>query len=87
MGPQIDMVINLAALKNGEKYIIVNEVAAVVGSGAIVKAIIETGYLTRNTHGLCVHCRGAHFVKTCPDWPARSHSGRRSFIRIICHRP
>ncbi|MEW5921008.1 MAG: deoxyribose-phosphate aldolase [Bacillota bacterium] len=71
---EIDMMMNLAALKNGEKDVVIKEVAAVVSSGAIVKTIIETGYLTREEVLLacfCVQEGGAHFIKTCTGFGPR----------------
>ncbi len=65
---EIDMVMNLAAFKNGEKDVVIKEIAAIVKSGAIVKTIIETGYLTKEEiyqACFCVQEGGAHFVKTC----------------------
>ena len=71
---EIDMVVNLAALKNGEKDIIIREVAAVVACGATIKVIIETGYLTREEVIMacsCIHEGGAHFVKSCTGFGPR----------------
>ncbi len=71
---EIDMVVNLAALKNGEKDIIIREVAAVVECGATIKVIIETGYLTREEVIMacsCIQEGGAHFVKSCTGFGPR----------------
>ena len=71
---EIDMVINLAALKNGKKEVITREVAAVAESGATLKVIIETGYLTREevlVACACIQEGGGHFVKTCTGFGPR----------------
>jgi deoxyribose-phosphate aldolase len=71
---EIDMVINLAALKNGEKEIIIREVDAVVACGATTKVIIETGYLTREEVIIacfCIQEGGGHFVKSCTGFGPR----------------
>jgi len=68
---EIDMVINVGALKGGEESMAEIDIAAVVAaahkSGAIVKVIIETALLDRDLKVLA--CRlaqraGADFVKT-----------------------
>jgi deoxyribose-phosphate aldolase len=68
---EIDMVINLGALKNGQDDLVLRDIAAVVqaahAGGALVKVIIEAALLTDEEK---VHaCRlaqkaGAEFVKT-----------------------
>lgn len=71
---EVDMVINIAALKNREKELITREVAAVVHCGATIKVIIETGYLESDEVGLacaCIQEGGAHFVKTCTGFGPR----------------
>lgn len=71
---EIDMVLNLAALKNGEKEIIIREVDAVVACGATIKVIIETGYLTREEVIMacsCIQAGGGHFVKSCTGFGPR----------------
>lgn len=70
MGAQeIDMVMNIPALKNGEKAIFIEDIERVVqaAQGLIVKVIIETCYLTQDEKRRA--CRwvaqtGARFVKT-----------------------
>ncbi|MBP7935454.1 MAG: deoxyribose-phosphate aldolase [Phycisphaerae bacterium] len=67
---EVDMVINLGALKSGNKDLVVRDIAEVVAAagGAMVKVIIETGLLTRDQKILAcqlVKQAGAHFVKTC----------------------
>ena len=68
---EIDMVINIGALRGGERDIVKSDIQAVVaashGHGAIVKAIIETALLDDTQKALA--CRlaqdaGADFVKT-----------------------
>ncbi len=68
---EIDMVINIGALKSEAVGLILNEIQAVVGTchnqGAITKVIIETCYLTRYEKILaCLLSKaaGADFVKT-----------------------
>jgi len=66
----VDMVLNIGALKSGDADFVRRDVAAVVEAcrgGAIVKVILETGYLTDEEKTLA--CRlvaeaGADFVKT-----------------------
>lgn len=67
---EVDMVINLGALKSGYRDLVVRDIAEVVAAadGRIVKVIIETGLLTREQKILAsqlVKQGGAHFVKTC----------------------
>jgi deoxyribose-phosphate aldolase len=66
---EIDMVMNIPALKNGEKALFVEDVQRVVraADGAVVKVITENCYLT--TEEKWRACQwiaeaGAHFVKT-----------------------
>ena|SRR2546423_3510419 len=66
---EIDMVMNIPALKNSERDIFLNDIRAVirVAEGAKVKVIIETCYLTRDEKiRACewVAEAGADFVKT-----------------------
>lgn len=66
---EIDMVINLGELKEGEKGRVLEDIRAVVeaAEGRIVKVIIETGMLTPEemiTACLISKEAGAHFVKT-----------------------
>lgn len=67
---EIDMVLNIGALKSGDADDVRRDIAAVVeacGSEGIVKVILETGYLTEEEKvRACVLCReaGAAFVKT-----------------------
>jgi deoxyribose-phosphate aldolase len=66
---ELDMVINIGALKGGDEAYVADEIAAVVEAarGRIVKVILETGLLSDREKALA--CRlaakaGAHFVKT-----------------------
>jgi deoxyribose-phosphate aldolase len=66
---EIDMVINLGALRDREYTCVFNEVAQVVGAveGRAVKVILETGALGREDKiAACALAKaaGAHFVKT-----------------------
>ncbi len=66
---EIDMVINIGALKSGKYEIVFNDIKAVreVTEGKILKVIIETGYLTREEKiKACELAKeaGADFVKT-----------------------
>ena len=67
---ELDMVINVAKLKEGEVGYVENEIKAVIkkAKGNVVKVIIETGLLTDEEIALATRivCRaGADFVKTC----------------------
>ncbi len=66
---EIDMVMNIPALKNGEEKLFIDDIAGVVkaASGVKVKVITENCYLTQEEKRRA--CRwiaqaGAHFVKT-----------------------
>ncbi len=67
---EIDMVINIGALKEGNKEEVLNDIKAVVdaaGSKAVVKVIIETCLLSKDEKILACELSkkaGAHFVKT-----------------------
>lgn len=67
---EIDMVINIGALKEGNKDEVLNDIKAVVNiakDSAIVKVIIETCLLTHDEKVLACKLAkkaGAHFVKT-----------------------
>ncbi len=67
---EFDMVINIAALKDGMDDYVRDEIAAVVkaAKGRLVKVIIETALLTdeEKVRAVRLSCEaGAHFVKTC----------------------
>jgi deoxyribose-phosphate aldolase len=66
---EIDMVINISALKSGDKTLVADDIASVVraANGKTVKVILETGLLTLEEK--IIGCQlsessGAHFVKT-----------------------
>jgi deoxyribose-phosphate aldolase len=69
---ELDMVINLSALKSGDYDFVKRDIMAVLdakrlSSEIIVKVIIETAYLTRNEKVMAcklVKAAGADFVKT-----------------------
>ena len=66
---EIDMVMNIPALKNGERELFINDVQGVVqaAQGAKVKVITENCYLTQaEKRQACqwIAQAGAHFVKT-----------------------
>lgn len=67
---EVDMVINIGALKDKELKLVENDIAAVVhaaGEKAIVKVIIETCLLSDEEKVLACEIAvkaGAHFVKT-----------------------
>ena len=68
---EIDMVINIGALKGAAYGLVLNDVSAVVqtahNQGALVKVILENGLLTRQEKIMgCLLCKaaGADFVKT-----------------------
>lgn len=66
---EVDMVINIGALKAGEYDIVQKDIEAVraVSQGKVLKVIIETSYLTdeekQKVCQICAKC-GADFVKT-----------------------
>lgn len=67
---ELDMVINVGALKDGRYDVVKSDIEAVVtaSSGHCVKVIIETGLLTDEEKIKAVELSaqaGAHFVKTC----------------------
>ncbi len=81
---EVDMVMNVAALLEGEDVFVGEDIAAVVaavaaasGGGAFVKVILETGYLEEEH--IQRACRiavaaGAHFVKTSTGFGPRGAS-------------
>lgn len=66
---EVDMVLNVGALKSGDLELVKNDIAAVVeaAGNVLVKVILETGLLTDEEKGtackLCVEA-GADYVKT-----------------------
>lgn len=81
---EVDMVLNFAALLEGDERFVLDDIAAVVrtveqesGGSAIVKVILETGYL--QPHDIERGCvlsveAGAHFVKTSTGFGPRGAS-------------
>jgi len=73
---EIDMVINIGALKDGNEEEVLNDIKAVVDAAenrAIVKVIIETCLLTNKEKILACNLAkkaGAHFVKTSTGFSA-----------------
>lgn len=66
---EVDMVINVGALKSGDYALVLDDIARVVGAagGKTVKVILETSMLTRDEKVIgCALSKaaGAHFVKT-----------------------
>lgn len=72
---EIDMVMNIPALKNGEEKLFLDDIAGVVraANGAKVKVITENCYLTQEEkRRACqwIARAGAHFVKTSTAYAA-----------------
>ena len=66
---ELDMVLNIGALKSGQYPLVQADIAAVVGAarGHVVKVILETGLITLDEKiTACQLAReaGAHYVKT-----------------------
>lgn len=66
---EIDMVMNIPALKNGERALFMDDIAGVLeeAGGAKLKVILENSFLTGEEKGRAcewVAQTGAHFVKT-----------------------
>jgi len=83
---EVDMVLNIGALLEGETAFVEDDIRAVVdavadaSSGrAIVKVILETGYLDEREIDLASRCAvaaGAHYVKTSTGFGPRGASLR-----------
>ncbi|MDO9535856.1 MAG: deoxyribose-phosphate aldolase [Bacillota bacterium] len=74
---EIDMVLNIGALKDKEFSVVIQEIRDVVNVGAVVKVIIETGHLTEGEIVNACNCLlegGAHFVKTSTGFGPRGAS-------------
>jgi deoxyribose-phosphate aldolase len=69
---ELDVVINLAWLKDSKSNDIYRELAAICSeTGVVIKAIIETNLLTDTEKQLAVEIcldAGATFIKTCTGW-------------------
>ncbi len=65
---ELDMVMNIGALKSGCITSIKKEIEEILKAGVLLKVIIETGLLSEEEKTMaCVAVKeaGAHFVKTC----------------------
>lgn len=74
---EVDMVINLAAVKNRERNIVTQEIKETAQTGPVIKVIIETGYLTTEEIAFACECAvegGAAFVKTSTGFGPRGAS-------------
>lgn len=74
---EVDMVVNVGAVKSKEKKIVTQEIKEVVQTGPAVKVIIETGYLTPDEIAFACDCAlegGAAFVKTSTGFGPRGSS-------------
>jgi deoxyribose-phosphate aldolase len=81
---EVDMVLNVAALLEGETEFVEDDIRAVVDAAshasagrAIVKVILETGYLTElevETASRLAAAAGAHYVKTSTGFGPRGAS-------------
>jgi len=73
---ELDMVMNIGALKSGYIDWLREEIEGVLKSGAVLKVIIETGLLSEEAKvRACSLAKegGAHFVKTCTGFgPGRA---------------
>ena len=72
---EIDMVMNIPALKNGEQEVFIRDIQGVVraADGRIVKVILENCFLTDQEKRLAcdwIADAGAHFVKTSTAYAA-----------------
>ncbi len=72
---EIDMVMNIPALKNGEQDVFMRDIEGVVraAEGVVVKVITENGVLTDDEKRRACHWiaqTGAHFVKTATAYTA-----------------
>jgi deoxyribose-phosphate aldolase len=71
---EVDMVINLAAVKDREKGTIIQEIKEVARTGPVVKVIIESGYLSIDEMIFACECAtegGATFIKTSTGFGPR----------------
>ncbi|MDH4222385.1 MAG: deoxyribose-phosphate aldolase [candidate division Zixibacteria bacterium] len=87
---EIDMVMNLGALKSGDYHLIEDEIKLIleiIGKGKILKVILETCILTREEKikgAQIVKACGAHFVKTSTGFgPAGATVEDVSLLRKI----
>lgn len=71
---ELDMVLQIGALKRNELELVEDEIAKIVTLGGLVKVIIETALLTDEEIVLAVECierSKAHFVKTSTGFSSR----------------
>ena len=84
---EIDMVINIGALKDHKFHILENEISGIVKLGVTVKTIIETGLLSTGEMRTAVKCAvssGAHYIKTSTGYGPRGASLEDvKFLRTI----
>lgn len=86
---ELDMVLNLGALKGGDLDLVRRDIRAVVeaAAGCTVKVILETGLLTpeeKRTAALLAQEAGAHFVKTCTGFgPGKATPEEVRFLRQV----
>lgn len=87
---ELDMVLNIGALKSGDRQSVQNDIAAVVevahASGAIVKVILETPLLTIEEKILCCElslAAKADFVKTATGFLGGATSDDVSLMRGV----
>lgn len=74
---EIDMVINLAALKNKMTKEVVEEIRSLANAAPLLKVIVETGYLEREELFAACNCiseGGADFAKTSTGFGPRGAS-------------
>lgn len=74
---ELDMVLQIGALKARELQLVEDEILKIVNLGVLVKVIIETALLTEEEIVLAVNCiekSKAHFVKTSTGFSSRGAS-------------
>lgn len=85
---EIDMVLNISALKNGEDEFVLNDIKAVVvaAQGKPVKVIIETDLLTKEEIQKATHLvgkSGAKFVKTSTGFVKTGVGAKVEDVKIM----
>jgi len=84
---ELDMVMNIGALKAGNSDSVAMEIRDVLKSGALLKVIIETGLLSEEEKVRACHLvedGGAHFVKTCTGFgPGQATEDDVRLIRSV----
>ena len=74
---EIDLVVNIGALKDRKMDLLHKEISAIVQVGIPVKLIVETGFLTREEIDAVVECAvsgGIAFIKTSTGYGPRGAS-------------